>query len=64
MTITERQMMHKYIDIIKEQNNSSDGEAAHCIADRAIIDFLREVGFGDLAKAFHECDNKVGFYYS
>lgn len=65
MTLLERQLMHKYIDKLKDINKGGDKEGDHCIADEALIDFLKEVGFGDLAKAYEDAEERAGgFWYA
>lgn len=57
--------MHKYIDILNGIEKDGDPERCHVVADKALSDFLKEVGFGDLAKAFEDAEERVGgFWYA
>lgn len=65
MTITERQIMHKYIDILKEIKRGGDRELDHVIADNALKDALRELGFHDLSNEYDKAESRAdGFWYA
>lgn len=65
MTLSERQLMHKYIDILNDIEKGGDTERCHVVADNALSDFLKEVGFGDLAKAREDAEERIGgFWYA
>lgn len=62
MTLNERQMMHRYIDKLNDINY--DPEQSHGLAEDLLCEFLSEVGFKDIAVAFNECNDRVGFLYA
>ena len=41
-----------------------DPEAAHGAADRALLSLLRGTDLGDVADAYEECRDAVGFWYA
>jgi hypothetical protein len=42
----------------------SDEEAAHGTADDLLIEFLREIGYEDVADAYEAARDRVGFWYA
>lgn len=45
-------------------SNMDDSEAAHGMADDAILAFLRDIGHSDVTNAWQAAADKVGFWYS
>ena len=41
-----------------------DPEDGHRVADKILLDFLRDNGFSDVAAAFVDADSRIGFWYA
>ena len=42
--------------------DSGDPEASHSMADKAVGEFLRDLGYGDVADAWHRAADRVPFW--
>lgn len=54
-------------DVIREldaQEMGDDQEAAHTLAEDALLAFLRDEGYGDVADAFTGARERVGYWYA
>jgi hypothetical protein len=43
---------------------NGDPEALHATADDLLIQFLRNIGYGDVADAYEQAQDRVGFWYA
>lgn len=41
----------------------TDPREAHSAADKLPVDFLRAAGYGEVARAFEQAEQRVGFLY-
>lgn len=46
------------------QELSTDPEQAHSMAERILQDVLTEVGFKEVADAFDDANERIGFWYA
>jgi hypothetical protein len=44
--------------------NPSDPESDHAAAEQILCDFLRGIGYGNVASAFENARERVGFWYA
>lgn len=65
MTKKNQRIANKYVEALKENllNNAHDREAIHSEADEILIQALIELGFGEIADAYIQCE-EVGFWYA
>lgn len=64
MTKKQKVIVEQYIEELMELKGS-DNELAHSMADSLVLSALRDLGFGELADAFHELEDNVGgFWYA
>ena len=62
--VKQRQAMCKAMDELNAMSELSDPEIEHGDAEDVLCDFLKEVGYGDLADAFDQARERVGFWYA
>jgi hypothetical protein len=44
--------------------DDSDPESAHVTADEILCQLIRDIGYGDAAKAYEETRKRIGFWYA
>ena len=64
MNVEQRQALGKAVDALNDLKEGSDEEIAHALAEDALCDLLRSVGFGEAADAFDAANERVGFWYA
>ena len=52
------------IEALNALSHKDDAEITHIIADYILCEVLREVALGEIATAFEDARNRVGFWYS
>lgn len=64
MTKKQKLIVAQYVEDILALKGA-DNENAHCLADDLVLSALQDLGFGELADAFHELEDNVGgFWYA
>lgn len=54
----------KAIERLNELTANDDNEIAHHVADSTLVQFLKDNGHGDVAEAWLEAKQRVGFWYA
>ena len=59
-------MVNKYVEELKaiREKYSGDPEVAHSYADDVLINALKELGYAEIAEAWEECYEEIGFWYA
>jgi hypothetical protein len=52
------------IEKLEYLKGCGDSEAAHSLADKILLEFLKDNGAEDLARTFEEVREDVGFWYA
>lgn len=55
---------HEAIKNLEALKGCGDAEVAHSLADKILLEFLRDNGAEDVAQAFEEVREEVGFWYA
>ena len=64
MNVNQRRALHEAINKLEDMPADGDSEILHGVAEKILCDYLIEVGAKELADAFDDANDRVGFWYA
>ena len=64
MNVEQRQALMEAVKYLDDMEEGSDAEIEHSRAENVLCAYLRATGSGDLADAFDNACERVGFWYA